>query len=92
MRFTPALSVISLLLLAGCATDSPIGASVVNNVAAQTVDPNPRYAGVPIEGGNAVRSVGAYKRYLKGTIEPLQRPDGKSSTTGGSAAAPTTAQ
>lgn len=82
------LSLTPLLLLVGCATDGPMGASIVNNVAAQTVDLNPQYAGVPIEGSNGVRSVDAYRRYLKGDIAPLQRPDGKSSTTGGAAAAP----
>lgn len=85
----PKALLLAPLLLIGCATDSPIGSSVVNNVAAQTVDANPRYAGVPIEGSNGDRSVSAYKRYLKGAIAPLQRPDGKNSTTGGSAAAGT---
>lgn len=85
-----ALSLTPLLLLASCATDAPMGASVVNNVVAQTVDLNPQYAGVPAEGSNGSRSVDAYKRYLKGSIVPLQRPDGKGSTTGGAAAAPAT--
>ena len=75
------------LLLGACVTDTPIGSAVTNNVVAQTVDLNPRYAGVTMEGSNADRSANAYKRYLKGAITPLQRPDGKTSVVGGAAAA-----
>lgn len=75
-------------LLAACATDAPIGSAVTNNVVAQVVDLNPRYAGVPMEGSNGQRSINAYKRYLSGEITPLQRPDGKTSVVGGAAAAP----
>ncbi len=59
------------ILLGACATDPQIGAAVTNNIAAQTVDLNPQYAGVPMEGSNGERSVNAYRRYLKGVVAPL---------------------
>lgn len=65
------------VLLGACATDPQIGAAVTNNIAAQAVDLNPQYAGVPIEGGNGERSVNAYRRYLKGVVAPAVKSDPK---------------
>lgn len=65
------------LVLAACAADTQMGAAVANNIAAQTVDLDPQYAGVPMEGSNGERATNAYRRYLKGVVAPLQKPDGK---------------
>ncbi len=79
-RSTPA--VLTFLLLAACATDPQLGSSVNNNIAAQTIDMNPKYAGVIMEAGTGERNVAAYRRYLKGTVK--QPPNSSSRTlTGG---------
>ncbi len=80
-----------LLLAAGCATDPEFGAVYDQNLTAQVVDMNPKYAGVPMEGSNGERSSAAYRRYLKGNVMPLQIPDGKSVGTKGGGSAPAAA-
>jgi hypothetical protein len=66
------LSILALLALAGCATSDPqFGAVVQNNIIAQVVDLDPVYAGVPIEGGNAARTVDGVRRYNGGAVKPL---------------------
>jgi type IV pilus biogenesis protein CpaD/CtpE len=68
----PALSGLALLALSGCATTDPqFGSVVQNNIIAQTVDLEPVYAGVPIEGGNAARTVDGVRRYTSGAVKPL---------------------
>jgi hypothetical protein len=61
------------LTLGGCATqrDAQLGAVVQNNVIAQVVDLEPVYAGVPIEGGNAARTVEGVRRYNNGAVKQL---------------------
>ncbi len=68
------------VLLGACATDPQIGAAVSNNIAAQTIDLNPQYAGVPLEGSNGERSVNAYRRYLKGVVAPLVKAEAQKAT------------
>jgi hypothetical protein len=66
------LPILALLALGGCATSDPqFGAVVQNNIIAQTVDLDPVYAGIPIEGGNAARTVDGLRRYNGGAVKPL---------------------
>ncbi len=68
------------LLLAGAALlatpvlaqDRGLGLVVQNNVHAQLVDPNPAYAGVPIEGSDGLKADTAITRYRGGRVQPLQ--------------------
>ncbi len=64
------LTVPVLALLGGCQTgiDPDLGHSLRSATVAQAVDMNPRYAGVPIEGGEAVIGVAAQRRYLQGRV------------------------
>lgn len=75
-----------LLLGAGTAVsagaDPDFGASVRQNILVQTADPDPRYRGVPIEGGIGAPNVSAVRRYMTGTIRPPQRPDGRGAVGG----------
>jgi hypothetical protein len=72
MRTLPLLAGPALLLLGGCATSDPqFGAVVQNNIIAQVVDLDPVYAGIPIEGGNAARTVAGVKRYNDGAVKQL---------------------
>ncbi len=67
-----------LPMLAGCVNEPPIGQVVQHNVLAQVVDMDPRYSGVPIEGGSGQHSVDSIKRYNAGTVRPLQSSAGGS--------------
>ncbi len=93
-KFNPVVLALPFLLLAaGCATDPEFGAVYDQNLTAQVVDMNPKYAGVPMEGSNGERSTAAYKRYLKGSVRALEIPNGKSvGSGGGGGAAPPSGQ
>jgi hypothetical protein len=67
------LAVTALALLAGCTSDKDpqFGAVVQHNVAVQAVALEPVYAGVPIEGGDAVLGVTSVKQYKKGAVKEL---------------------
>ncbi|WP_426169803.1 hypothetical protein [Sandarakinorhabdus sp. DWP1-3-1] len=82
MRTKNILALLPLLTVGACAQTMDLGNAVDHNVAVQTVDMTPKYAGVPIEGGNGHRSAEAYKRYLAGTVK---KPDstGSRNTMGG---------
>ncbi|MFZ4382695.1 MAG: hypothetical protein ACOYO0_12110 [Sandarakinorhabdus sp.] len=100
---TPALRRSTALLLAGAALlagssllatpafaqDRGLGLMVQNNINAQLVDPNPDYAGVPVEGGNGQKADTAVSRYRAGRVQPLQNFAG--TTAIGSASAGATA-
>lgn len=63
---------LALLALVGCATADPqFGSVVQNNIIAQAVDLDPVYAGVPIEGGNAARTVEGVRRYNTDAVKKL---------------------
>lgn len=66
------------LLLSGCITDPEFGSTVDHNIVAQTIDMNPEYAGVPIEGGSGRRSAAAIGRYQAGEVKPLLKVTGES--------------
>lgn len=62
------------LLAGGCTPiDTGFGETVRHNVALQTLDPDPRYDEVLIEGGSGDRTALAQKRYSEGkVIEPVR--------------------
>lgn len=62
---------------ASAGSDPQFGITVNNNIAAQAVDMNPRYAGTPMEGGNSQRSIDAYRRYQSGAVKELIKVNGK---------------
>ncbi|WP_439534282.1 hypothetical protein [Polymorphobacter sp.] len=66
-------------LLTACETPDPdFGYSVRRNGVLQVVNMQPVYAGVPMEGGDAVRATDAQRRYLRGQSKTLLKVDGKS--------------
>lgn len=75
-----------LLMAAGPAPYSPkdsgLGQTVDSIIAAQTIDPDPEYAGVPLEGGNGKRSVDAYRRYQSGNVKRLLSVSGEAKVGG----------
>lgn len=56
------------LALAGCATDTGLGNAVRQNMAAQVIDPDPTYRGLPIEAGSGDRAALALRRYREGRV------------------------
>jgi hypothetical protein len=73
----------AMLLLSACATPDPdLGYAIRQNTAAQAVDMQPVYAGLPMEGSNGVRAVDAQGRYLGGRVKDLLKVDGKSNIGG----------
>lgn len=70
-----------ILAVAGCTPiDTTLGGAVRHNIAVQTVDPNPKYDGELIEGGNGERGAKAVTRYRKGEVK---QPATMSTTAGG---------
>jgi hypothetical protein len=60
-----------LALLAGCTPiDTGLGDAFRHDIALQTLDPDPKYAGDEIEGGSGERSAAANKRYREGKVIP----------------------
>jgi hypothetical protein len=58
--------------------DPGFGLVTDGNIAAQTVDMRPEYAGVPIEGASGQRSADAYRRYQTGNVKKLYKTTGES--------------
>ncbi len=77
-----ALALLGLAPAAGAEPDPAFGASVRQNILVQTADPDPRYRGVPIEGGIGTTTVSAVRRYVTGNVRPPQRPDGRGAVGG----------
>lgn len=87
------LAATSWLACPAIAQDRGLGLVVQNNVNAMLVDPNPVYAGIPIEGGNGLKADTAITRYRSGRVQPLQDFKGNTSVGGaGAGAAATSAQ
>jgi hypothetical protein len=57
--------------------DNGLGETVDSIIAAQAIDMDPEYAGVPLEGGNGKRSVDAYRRYQSGNVKKLLKQTGE---------------
>ncbi len=85
---------LSLLLalapLAACTpVDKTFGGALKHNVAQQVIDPDPEYAGEPMEGSNGTRSAAAVDRYQKGTVkEPVRESTSQSSGSGSGSGGP----
>lgn len=66
---------IALLSIAAAActpNDVTIGGAFKHDIALQTIDPEPTYAGREMEGGSGTHAAGAAERYRKGTVkEPV---------------------
>ncbi len=79
MRITLAIVAIvgacSTTALAG--PDPSLGETVRANIAVQTIDLDPHYAGVPTAGDNGQRAVDAVTRYRTGKLKPLLKINGK---------------
>lgn len=59
-----------ILVATGCTPiDTTLGGAVRHNIAVQTVDPDPKYDGELIEGGNGERGAKAVTRYRKGEVK-----------------------
>jgi hypothetical protein len=70
-------------LTAGCTPiDVGLGESLHHDIALQTLDPDPRYEGVVLEGGSGDLAAAANKRYREGKVTPPVTI--KTSTTGNS--------
>ena len=71
-------------LAAGCTPiDMELGEAHRHNVALQTLDPDPRYEGVVLEGGSGDLAAAANKRYREGKVTPPVTIKTSTSTTGG---------
>jgi type IV pilus biogenesis protein CpaD/CtpE len=87
------LAAAGLLATPAAAQDAGLGMVVQNNVNAQLVDPNPAYAGIPIEGSNGLKADTAITRYRSGRVAPLQNFSGNTNIGGaGAGASATSAQ
>jgi hypothetical protein len=73
MRIAILIAVPAAFLAAGCTPiDVGLGEAVRHNVALQTLDPDPHYEEVVMEGGSGDRAALAQKRYREGkVIEPV---------------------
>ena len=77
------LSLAALLIapaLAGCTTNDPtFGGAVRHNYALQVINPDPRYEGTLVEGGEGTRSAAAVERYR---TDRVKKPATISTTSG----------
>ena len=74
--------------LAGCTTNDPtFGGAVRSNYAQQVINPEPRYEGALVEGGEGTRSAAAVKRYRTDAVKKpatISTTSGTSGSGGGS--------
>ena len=71
-------------LTAGCTPiDVGLGESLHHDLALQTLDPDPRYEGVILEGGSGDRAAAAGKRYREGKVIPPVTIKTSTTTSGG---------
>lgn len=85
------LSLVALLIapaLAGCTANDPtFGGAVRSNYAQQVINPEPRYEGALVEGGEGSRSAAAVKRYRTDAVKKpatISTTSGTSGSGGGS--------
>ncbi|KKW92917.1 MULTISPECIES: hypothetical protein [Sphingobium] len=56
--------------LAGCTTNDPtFGGAARHNYAMQVINPEPKYEGAMVEGGEGTRSAAAVERYRTGKVK-----------------------
>lgn len=84
MRVAILFSIPLGLITIGCTPiDTRLGETVRHNQALQTLDPDPQYENVVLEGGSGARAALAQKRYNEGkVIQPARQ--NTSSNSGGS--------
>lgn len=71
-------------LTAGCTPiDVGLGEALHHDLALQTLDPDPRYEGIVLEGGSGDRAAAAGKRYREGKVIPPVSIKTSTSTGGG---------
>ncbi|MBK5265588.1 MAG: hypothetical protein JJE34_10220 [Alphaproteobacteria bacterium] len=63
MRYILPLLALSFPLAACTPNDPTLGGAVKHNYALQVIDPDPQYAGEPMEGGSGDKAAAAMKRY-----------------------------
>ncbi len=76
---------LALLLAASAASAGPernLGATVRADIAAQVIDPNPDYSGMPLPGTSGQRAADSMIRYQTGKLKPLLKTNGKADTFG----------
>ena len=87
---TIAIGASAAMLLGGCTPiDTGLGATVKHNMAQHIINPDPEYAGTPVEGSSGDRAASALERYRKGTVkEPqtIRTTSGTGGSGGGSSA------
>lgn len=73
------IAVVALALAAPALAgpDRDLGATVNANIARQTIDPDPHYAGTRGPGADGRRTADALIRYETGRLKPLVRTNGK---------------
>src|SRR3546814_7904882 len=70
---TIAIGAGAAMLLGGCTPiDTGLGATVKHNMAQHIINPDPEYAGTPVEGSSGDRAASALERYRKGTVKEPQ--------------------
>jgi len=71
-------------MTAGCTPiDVGLGEALHHDLALQTLDPDPRYEGIVLEGGSGDRAAAASKRYREGKVIPPVTIKTSSTTSGG---------
>ena len=82
------LTVVAMLVLpavTGCTANDPtFGGAVRSNYAQQVINPEPRYEGVLVEGGEGARSAAAVERYRTDKVKKPATISTTSGTGGGS--------
>lgn len=64
MRRLSLAAMLAVPALAGCTANDPtFGGSVRSNYAQQVINPEPRYEGTMVEGGDGAKSAAAVERY-----------------------------
>src|SRR3546814_12608359 len=70
---TIAIGAGAAMLLGGCTPiDTGLGATVKHNMAQHIINPDPEYAGTPVEGSSGDRAASALERYRTGTVKEPQ--------------------
>lgn len=74
MKMRTLVIAVALVPLAACTpNDTTMGGALRHNMAMQTIDPDPKYAGSPAEGGDGERAAAAVDRYKKGNVKQPEK-------------------
>ncbi|HKY81063.1 MAG TPA: hypothetical protein VJM09_06280 [Sphingobium sp.] len=84
MRRFSLAATLALPALAGCTANDPtFGGAVRSNYAVQVINPEPRYEGTLVEGGDGTRSAAAVERYRTNKVKPPATISTTSGSSGG---------